>query len=391
MGDDDAYLESTVKGVEGVYGLRGQVNVVPLRAGDSDVGDGLLGLSRWSARESGDFIQAKGPRWVRGWVSTDVVLHRLMACEGRWEEGCPWDTPAGTGTGAGAGNATTLPTCDYFLFTNTDNAYGAAFLSEVWEKGIAPLWQGSREGFWGGVRRTGRDLVGVNYITYYKSGGASGLGEESSRYGPRIVAFPPHPSSEGQSLDLGALVWSGRALVESKGGGGFLVRELRERVLGGLVGAAQQQANTPSDDAGATADGGGGGGGVAGAAGAGALSAAAAALPLLCTTGLTLFCDPHWATLGGQRSVALNVEEALKGVWPTVYARDHVQAHEVHSTVILPKRLEVFARGRKDESTRFAEALVAAARGEGVMGVGKVTTPDLDPVIVLPGMLFFHQ
>ena len=251
---------------------------------------------------------------------------------------------------------------------------------------------GEQGGVLGGVMRTGRDLVGVNYITYYKSGGASGLGEESSRFGPRIVAFPPHPNSEGQSLDLGALVWSGRALVESKGRGGFLVRELRERVLGGLVGAAQQKAATSGAGAGG-GGGGGGGGGEASGVGAAALSAAAAAPPLLCTTGLALFCDPHWGTLGGQRTMALHVEEALKGVWATVYARDHVQAHEVHSTVILPRRLEVFNQRRgKDESTRFAEALVAAASGEGGMGLGKATTtPDLDPVIVLPGMLFFHQ
>ena len=385
----DEYLESASHSARSAYGGlsgNGEVHVVHLSAEDRDVGNPVLGVSGWPHRASGDFEQPKGPRWTRGWVTTDVVLNRLLRC-GTWQEPCPWEGQPWMEFG----NASSSPPCDYFLVTNTDNSYGAAFLSEVWGKGIAPLWpRGGRAAFWnappGAGGRLGRDLIGVHYVTYYKSGGASGMGEESSRFAPRYVSFPLDTSGVGQSLDLGALVWSAKVLREGDGGS-FLAKELQDKVFEGLLQAASEstllQPLSPDGER--------------------AIVTQSYLSSSLCRVGLQFFCAPSWATLEGESLIRTHVEAAIKPLWASIYARDHVQAHTLHSQVVLPRRLLLSSlgedRGGGDQEIdfRLAQALVAAARGqEGVLGgsndLNPVSSPPkLDPLIVLPGLLFQHQ
>ena len=81
------------------------MHVARLSALDADVADAVLGVAGWAHRPAADFVQAKGPRWVRGWVATDVLLNRLLRCGGQWARACGWDAPwegSGNGTAAAA-------------------------------------------------------------------------------------------------------------------------------------------------------------------------------------------------------------------------------------------------------------------------------------------------
>jgi hypothetical protein len=372
----------------------GAVHVARLSALDADVADAVLGVTGWAQRPAADFAQAKGPRWVRGWVATDVLLNRLLRCGGQWARACGWDAPW-----EGSGNGTAAA-CDYYLFTNTDNSYGAEFLPQVWANGVAPLWPG-KVAFWGGAgaaARRGRDVVGVHYVTYYTVDGGGAGGTEATRFAPRRVALPLAPGGEGQSLDLGALLWAAPALRDA-GGGGFLVRELREAVVAAV-----------GDAAGAlTAAGGGGGGGggaegfalplrVGGGAAAGGGGGVAGAL---CAAGVALACGEALAGPSGEAALARRVEARLLRIWPSVYARDHVMASQVHGGAVLPRRLLARARTRSGAGTEdaaLARALAAAAAADGRAAPQPQPPPvqhegdnGEDPVAILPGLLFLHQ
>ena len=331
----------------GLWGAGARVFVPALHPTDLDVTDPLLAASGWASRPEvvsggggggggdgggGAAVHAKTARWTRAWVATDIVMNRLLKCGGRVDEACAWDFPDGGGVGGGGGANESA--CDYVLVTNTDNLYAGEFFPEVWSSGIAPLWPGTRAAFWGSHERVGRDIVGVHYVTYYTSdGGVRGGGDPRTRFQGRRVYFPLSADVSGQSLDLGALVWSARALRDA-GGGSYVVAALRRGVRSALADAARA------------------GGG------------------------------------------AIDVEGALAHVWPTVYARDHIMASQVHVGVILRRRLSAINRVGDTASAR-ALADAAVADGFAPAAARHTTAADGelydDPVIVLPGLLFLHQ
>ena len=381
----------------------GAVHVARLSLHDADVAEVVLGATRWASRAASEM-----PRWVRGWVTTDVLLNRLLRCGGAWERPCAWDGAweaggggGGGGGGDGSGNGTVA--CDYYLFTNTDNAYGAEYLPQVWARGVAPLWPG-RGPFWrgaGAAGRRGRDVVGVYYVTYYTTDGGGEGGTEATRFLPRRVTLPLTPSGEGQSLDLGALLWGGPALRDA-GGGGFLVHDLRAAVRAAVaeaaaaLGAGGGDADSGSGQGGApllqlplrVGGGGGNGGGGDGVTGA------------LCAAGVALACSEALAGPAGERALAQRLEARLARIWPSMYARDHVMATQVHVGTVLPRRLLVRARAGADggggggAEAAMARALAAAAAADGRAAAPPpphAQAEEEDPVIVLQGLLFLHQ
>ena len=140
----------------------------------------------------------------------------------------------------------------------------------------------------------------------------NGGGDPRTRFQGRRVYFPLSEDVSGQSLDLGALVWSARALRDA-GGGSYVVAALRRSVRSALAAAARA------------------GGG------------------------------------------AIDVEGALAHVWPTVYARDHVMASEVHVGGILPRRLRALNHAGNSD----VRALVNAAAADGVAPTA-VAVEDVD-------------
>jgi hypothetical protein len=368
----------------------GAVRVARLSALDVDVADMVLGATGWATGAAGS-----NSRWARGWVATDVLLNRLLRCGGAWARPCAWDGAWETG-GGGGGSSNDTVACDYYLITNVDNAYGAEFLPQVWARGVAPLWPG-RGAFWrgaGAVGRRGRDVVGVHYVTYYTIDGGGSGGTEATRFLPRRVTLPLTPGGEGQSLDLGALLWSGPALRDASGGG-FLARDLRA-----AVGAAVAEATAAIG-----VGGGGGGDAAAGANGVDALQQ----LPLrvgggsgggvvgsLCAAGVALACGEALAGPAGERALAQLLEARLAKIWPSMYARDHVMASQVHGGTVLPRRLLARARGGGGgggaEEAAKALALAAAAAADGhAAPQPSPAQAEEDPVIILQGLLFLHQ
>jgi hypothetical protein len=296
-----------------------------------------------------DLVRGKG-EWTRGYVSTDIVMNRLVRCKGNVRHPCAWpDTDHSGSSGKGFGihigstredadpcapplqppppttppAATSAPMpCDYILVTNTDNLYAEEFLPLVLKKGILPLWpkkQNDKNNFhnaW--PRRIGRDAIGVYYVTHYATRGSSSSSSSSS-HGVRLVNLPHDGTMNGQSVDLGAFLWSTRALYDANAT--FLVGALRAAMAGG----------------------GGSGGGDGG--------------------------------------------KALAAIWPTVGSRDHSLALQVNQKVIVPRRRE----------EREVKEFIKAANHhhhhhhDNVNDGGNDDDDDDDPVKIMTEILFWHQ
>jgi hypothetical protein len=218
------------------------------------------------------------------------------------------------------------PPCDYVLVTNTDNLYAEAFLPLVLSRGVQPLWpaRGAAALHDASAPRAGRDAVGVFYVTHYAERGGRGRS-----HGARLVHLPADGSAAGQSVDLGAFVWSARALRDANAT--FLVGAVRGAVAAALGG-----------------DGGAG----------------------------------------------------LAAIWPTVGARDHSLAHMVNSAVIAPRRRQqlLLQQQRLQQQQADVAAIVSAAAADGLAPAPAPALhsplPEselLDPVEILPEILFWHQ
>ena len=335
-------------------GVTRAVVVSPPHADALDAFDELLTATGWSGPRKNmsdwggsgpwgdgppDLIRGKG-EWTRGYVSTDIVMNRLVRCKGNVRQPCAWPDSGSSGSSGSdilsstredadpcASFSTQTPTpqtptqttpagmpCDYILVTNTDNLYAEEFLPLVLKKGILPLWPEQNQVFqsaW--PRRIGRDAIGVYYVTHYAT-----RGKPPSSHGVRLVHLPHDGTMNGQSVDLGAFLWSSRALFDANAT--FLVGALRAAM-------ALQQASSSS----------GGDGG-----------------------------------------------NALAAIWPTVGSRDHSLAHHVNQRAIVPRRRE------EREWKEFIKA-AKAANYTHHRDDDDDNDDDDDPVKILTEILFWHQ